>query len=138
MISIGRWSRFAGVALLGIVGVAALCAAIYMAWLFHDMPNAGDLADYHPPTATRVYAWDGTLIGEFSHERRIYVPYDQIPPQLADAFLAAEDHNFFTHGGVDVGGVCAGDDQGRLQHRCRAAGPRAARPSPSRWPRTSC
>ena len=79
--------------------------AIYMAWLFHDMPNASELADYHPPTATRVYAWDGTLIGEFSTERRIYVPYDQMPPQLIDAFLAAEDHNFFQHGGVDVGGV---------------------------------
>jgi penicillin-binding protein 1A len=69
------------------------------------MPNAADLLEYHPPTATRVFAWDGTLIGEYSTERRIYVPYDQIPPQLANAFLAAEDHNFFTHGGVDVGGV---------------------------------
>jgi penicillin-binding protein 1A len=95
----------AGVAVLGLVGVASVCLAIYMAWLFHDMPNASDLADYHPPTATRVYAWDGTLIGEYSTERRIYVPYDQIPPQLSHAFLAAEDHNFFTHGGVDVGGV---------------------------------
>ncbi|HEX3407513.1 MAG TPA: PBP1A family penicillin-binding protein, partial [Caulobacteraceae bacterium] len=49
--------------------------------------------------------WDGTLIGEYSTERRIYVPYDQIPPQLSNAFLAAEDHNFWGHGGVDVGGV---------------------------------
>ena len=61
--------------------------------------------DYHPPTATRVYAWDGTLIGEFSKVRRIYVPYDQMPPKLIYAFLAAEDHNFFRHGGVDVGGA---------------------------------
>jgi penicillin-binding protein 1A len=105
LISIGRWSAFAGVAILSLVAVAGMCMAIYMAWLFHDMPNAAELVDYHPPTATRVYAWDGTLIGEYSTERRIYVPYDQIPPQLADAFLAAEDHNFFSHGGVDVGGV---------------------------------
>jgi penicillin-binding protein 1A len=105
LISIGRWSAFAGVALLTLVAVAGLCLAIYMGWLFHDMPNASELVDYHPPTATRVYAWDGTLIGEYSTERRIYVPYDQIPPQLAEAFLAAEDHNFFSHGGVDVGGV---------------------------------
>src|SRR4051812_30122654 len=69
------------------------------------MPDAGDLADYHPPTATRAYAWDGTLIGEFSRERRIYVPYDAIPPQLAQAFMAAEDRNFFKHGGVDVQGL---------------------------------
>ncbi|MGZ5987364.1 MAG: penicillin-binding protein 1A, partial [Caulobacteraceae bacterium] len=47
----------------------------------------------------------GTLIGEYSKERRIYVPYDQIPPKVYLAFLAAEDHNFFRHGGVDVGGL---------------------------------
>jgi penicillin-binding protein 1A len=105
LISIGRWSAFAGVVVLSLVAIAGLSLAIYMAWLFHDMPNASELVDYHPPTATRVYAWDGTLIGEYSTERRIYVPYDQMPPQLAEAFLAAEDHNFFTHGGVDVGGV---------------------------------
>ena len=92
-------------AVLLFVAIAGACLAFYMAWLFHDMPNAADLVDYHPPTATRVYAWDGTLIGEYSTERRIYVPFDQIPPQVYNAFLAAEDHNFFSHGGVDVGGV---------------------------------
>ena len=105
MIPIGRWSAYAGVAILGLVAVAGLSMAVYLAWLFHDMPNAAELVDYHPPTATRVYAWDGTLIGEYSTERRIYVPYDQIPRQLSEAFLAAEDHNFFSHGGVDVSGV---------------------------------
>ncbi len=92
-------------AVLSTVAVAGFAIAIYAAWLFHDMPDAGDLQDYRPPTATRVYAWDGTLIGEFSRERRIFVPYDQIPPRLSQAFLAAEDHNFFQHGGVDVQGV---------------------------------
>ena len=95
----------AGVAGLGLIAAAGFAVAIWAAWLFHDMPDAGDLADYHPPTATRAYAWDGTLIGEFSRERRIFVPYDSIPPQLAQAFLAAEDHNFFKHGGVDVMGL---------------------------------
>ncbi|MHB8529631.1 MAG: penicillin-binding protein 1A [Caulobacteraceae bacterium] len=92
-------------AILLVVGLAALAAGIYASVLFYQMPSATDLADYHPPTATRVYAWDGTLIGEFSKVRRIYVPYDQMPPRLIYAFLAAEDHNFFRHGGVDVGGV---------------------------------
>ena len=94
-----------GVAILTAGLVAGLCAAIYAAAVFRQLPSAAELADYHPPTATRVYAWDGTLIGEFSKVRRIFVPYDQIPPRLAYAFLAAEDHNFFNHGGVDVGGV---------------------------------
>ena len=94
----------AGVAVLSFIALAALATGIYAAWLFHDMPDAGDLVDYHPPTATRAYAWDGTLIGEFSRERRIFVPYDAIPAQTAQAFLAAEDHSFFKHSGVDVGG----------------------------------
>jgi penicillin-binding protein 1A len=100
-----RWMAIAGVAVLSAIAVAGFAIAIYAAWLFHDMPDAGELQDYRPPTATRVYAWDGTLIGEYSKERRIFIPYDQIPPQLAQAFLAAEDRNFFQHGGVDVGGL---------------------------------
>jgi penicillin-binding protein 1A len=90
---------------LSLIAVAGFALAIYAGWLFHDMPDASELVDYRPPTATRVYAWDGTLIGEFSQERRIFVPYDQIPPQVVHAFLAAEDHNFFEHGGVDVFGL---------------------------------
>ena len=100
-----RWIAIAGVTVLSAVALAGFAIAIYAAWLFHDMPDAADLADYRPPTATRAYAWDGVLIGEFSRERRIYVPYDNMPPQLAQAFLAAEDRNFFSHGGVDAMGL---------------------------------
>lgn len=95
----------AGISVLSLVAVAGFAIAIYAAWLFHDMPDAGELTDYRPPTATRVYAWDGTLIGEFSKERRIFVPYDRIPPRVVQAFLAAEDRNFFQHGGVDLQGL---------------------------------
>ncbi|HET6970705.1 MAG TPA: penicillin-binding protein 1A [Phenylobacterium sp.] len=100
-----RWVAVAGIAFLSFIALAAVATGVYAAWLFHDMPDASDLVDYHPPTATRAYGWDGTLIGEFSRERRIFVPYDAIPAQTAQAFLAAEDHSFFKHGGVDVGGV---------------------------------
>lgn len=100
-----RWFVLAGVALLGCITLAGLIVTIYAAWLFHDLPDASDLADYRPATATRVYAGDGTLIGEFSDERRIYVPYEQIPVPVIQAFLAAEDRNFFNHGGVDVSGL---------------------------------
>ena len=100
-----RWIATAGVVVLSVIAVAGFSLAVYAAWLFHDMPDAADLADYRPPTATRVYAWDGTLIGEYSKERRIFVSYDQIPPQVVNAFLAAEDHNFFKHGGVDPMGL---------------------------------
>jgi penicillin-binding protein 1A len=93
------------VTLLSLVAVGGLSIAIYAAWLFHDLPDAGDLADYRPPTSSRAYAWDGTLIGEFSRERRIFVPYDNIPQHLALAFLAAEDRAFFRHKGVDPAGL---------------------------------
>ncbi|MBU2168004.1 MAG: transglycosylase domain-containing protein, partial [Alphaproteobacteria bacterium] len=95
----------AGIGLLGAIALAGLVVTVYAAWLFHDLPDATELADYRPATATRVYAGDGTLIGEFSEERRIYVSYDQIPPVVIQAFLAAEDRNFFSHGGVDVSGL---------------------------------
>ncbi|MFP5447147.1 MAG: penicillin-binding protein 1A [Alphaproteobacteria bacterium] len=100
-----RWVAIAGVAVLSLIAVAGFAVAIYAAWLFHDMPDAGDLVDYRPPTSTRAYAWDGTLIGEFSRERRIYVPYDQMPPHMVQAFMAAEDRNFFQHSGVDAMGL---------------------------------
>ena len=105
MTSAGRWIAGLGIAALSVVALAGVAVAVYAAWLFHDMPNANDLVDYRPPTSTRVYAWDGTLIGEFAKERRIFIPYNEIPPQLVHAFLAAEDRNFFQHGGVDVTGI---------------------------------
>jgi penicillin-binding protein 1A len=103
--SAGRWLAIAGVAALSIIAVAGFALAIYAAWLFHDLPDASQLAEYRPPTSTRVYAWDGTLIGEFGKERRIFVPYDQIPPLQVKAFLAAEDRKFFEHGGIDISGL---------------------------------
>ncbi len=100
-----RWYVAAAMAILAGIAVLGVIAAVYAAWMFHDLPDASDLAEYRPATATRVYAGDGTLIGEYSQERRIYVPYDEIPEPVIRAFLAAEDRNFFNHGGIDVGGL---------------------------------
>ena len=105
MNSAGRTVAIAGVAVLSAIAAAGLALAIYAAWLFHDLPDAADLAEYRPPTSTRVYAWDGTLIGEFGQERRIFVPYGQLPPLLMRAFLTAEDRKFYEHGGIDVVGI---------------------------------
>ena len=87
------------------VAVGGLGLAIYAALLFRGLPDAAELAEYRPPTSTRVYAWDGTLIAQLGQERRIFTPYDQIPPLVIRAFLAAEDHKFFEHGGIDVEGL---------------------------------
>ena len=63
------------------------------------------LAHYEPPITSRVYAGNGTLIGEYARERRLFVPIGQMPPQLKEAFLSAEDKNFYSHPGVDMFGI---------------------------------
>lgn len=89
-----------------IVTVAVLVyVAIYVGGLARDLPDYEVLAEYEPSVTTRVHAGDGSLIAEFARERRIYVPHEAIPPNLKQAFLSAEDKNFYTHGGVDFKGV---------------------------------
>merc|ERR1711880_39504 len=58
-----------------------------------------------PPVSSKVYAGDGSLVADFSKEKRIFVPYRSIPKNVINAFLSAEDKNFFSHPGVDAKGV---------------------------------
>ncbi|MEQ8266786.1 MAG: penicillin-binding protein 1A [Parvibaculum sp.] len=86
--------------------VGGLMAGTWMIWrLNQDLPDYTRLANYEPPVMTRVHAGDGQLIGEFARERRLYVPISAIPPRVINAFLAAEDKNFYSHGGVDATGI---------------------------------
>ncbi len=63
------------------------------------------MQDYHPPVTTRVYASNGTVLGEYARERRIFVPIAFVPKLVIEAFTSAEDKNFFTHPGIDPGGI---------------------------------
>ncbi len=65
------------------------------------LPKVETLSDYQPPLITRIYADDGSIIAEYSRERRILVPFEKIPKQLVQAFVAAEDAGFFKHEGID-------------------------------------
>lgn len=67
----------------------------------HDLPDYQQLKSYTPLITTRLYATDGKLIGEYSKEKRIFVPINSIPKNLINAFLAAEDSNFYNHSGID-------------------------------------
>ena len=69
------------------------------------LPDYGQLADYEPPVVTRVHAGDGRLLAEYAREHRVFVPIAAMPKRVINAFLAAEDKNFFQHPGVDVMGV---------------------------------
>ena len=70
-----------------------------------DLPDYRQVAHYEPPVTTRVYAGDGRLVAEYATEKRSFVPIGAIPQRVIDAFLAAEDKNFFTHPGVDPIGI---------------------------------
>ena len=67
-----------------------------------SLPKVDTLEDYRPPVVTNVYSRDGQLIGEYFRERRIIVPITKMPKQLIQAFVAAEDANFFKHRGLDL------------------------------------
>jgi len=86
----------AGCALLGVLALGS--AYLYVS---SSLPRVDTLADYRPPVITRVFGDDGTVIAEFYKERRIVVPVSRMPKQLLQAFVAAEDSNFFEHQGID-------------------------------------
>src|SRR5712692_4840931 len=94
---------FAAGTVVFLVGVAAAAGLI---WHFSkDLPDYSQLQDYEPPVMTRVHASDGALLGEYSKERRLYLPIQAVPKLVINAFLAAEDKNFYEHGGIDFSGM---------------------------------
>ena len=79
---------------------------ISILWVFSsNLPDYKFLKSYKPPVSSKVYSGEGELVNDFSTEKRIFVPYKAIPIKVINAFLSAEDKNFFTHPGVDARGV---------------------------------
>ena len=79
---------------------------IAILWAFSNkLPDYKFLKNYKPPVSSKVYAGEGQLVSDFSKEKRIFVPYNAIPPKVINSFLSAEDKNFFSHPGVDAKGV---------------------------------
>jgi penicillin-binding protein 1A len=94
---------FAAGTVVFLVGVAATAGLI---WHYSkDLPDYSQLQDYEPPVMTRVHASDGALLAEYSKERRLYLPIQAVPKIVINAFLAAEDKNFYEHGGIDFSGM---------------------------------
>ena len=91
---------------MAIAGVAALVVVtVYLIDVESRLPDHAALSNYQPPVTTRVHAGDGSLIGEFAKENRLFVPISEIPDTVKGAFLASEDANFYEHGGIDFRGV---------------------------------
>ncbi|MDC1032830.1 PBP1A family penicillin-binding protein [Candidatus Pelagibacter sp.] len=75
-------------------------------WTFsNSIPDYKFLKNYKPPVSSKMYSGNGDLVADFSKEKRIFIPYSAIPKKVINAFLSAEDKNFFSHPGVDAKGV---------------------------------
>ena len=86
---------------LGLIcGVAAF--AFVINYYGKDLPDHAQLKDYSPSIITRIYAGDGNLLAEYAQEKRVFVPIQKIPDVVKQAFLSAEDKNFYQHKGVDT------------------------------------
>ena len=96
-----RWFRWAT------YGVFAALISYLAIWAVfaRDLPSAESLLSYEPPLPTNVRAIDGAPIHSYARERRVQLSFEEYPQPLIDAFLAAEDRTFFTHGGIDLPGI---------------------------------
>ncbi len=95
--------------LTGLGLIAAICAGIY-AWMYvsglsDDLPDYTKLREYEPKVMTRIHAGDGTLLAEYATQRRIFVPIESVPRVVVNAFISAEDKNFYEHDGLDYRGI---------------------------------
>ncbi len=100
-----RWVARLGGALLGLLAIAAVVGVVagYEAYRHFaaDLPDVDGLRSYQPKVMSRVYAGDARLLSELATERRLFVPYNAIPDLVKQAFVSAEDQNYWSHRGVD-------------------------------------
>ena len=91
---------------LGALFAALSVGAVF--WMYgRDLPSHESLAQYTPPTISRVYSGEGRIIDEFAEERRLFTPIEDIPDLVKEAFISAEDKNFYSHKGYDVTSIAA-------------------------------
>lgn len=96
-----RWlRRFGYLCMAGLVGLIGFWVV-----LTRDMPDAASLLEYQPPLPTMVRGIEGDIVYSYARERRVQLRFVDFPRPLTNAFLAAEDKTFWTHGGVDYTGL---------------------------------
>ena len=102
---------------MGLGMIALTVGAVF--WMYgRDLPSHESLAEYTPPTISRIYSGQGRIIDEFAKERRLFAPVDTIPDLIKQAFVSAEDKNFYEHDGYDLRGIAlAGFDAVRTRGR---------------------
>ena len=86
--------------------VIGVIVAITVFWkITQDLPDFHQLEKYEPAVTTRLYAGDGQLLMEYAAQKRLFVPESMIPEKVKQAFIAAEDKNFYNHAGIDFFGI---------------------------------
>jgi len=103
-----KWKNIIGglVVFTLVSGIVTVIGGLYVLYSYgRDLPDYKQLADYEPPVVSRVYAGDGSLIKEYAREKRLFVPISAIPPKVIQAFISAEDQNFYSHIGIDFKGL---------------------------------
>ena len=105
MRAIGRFLGFLFATGAIVFIVVAAAAGVVIFKFEQDLPDYSHLKNYEPPVMTRVHAADGSLLAEYSHERRLYLPSSAIPALVKHAFISAEDKNFYSHRGFDPEGI---------------------------------
>src|SRR4051812_26691961 len=85
--------------------LTAMGGVLVFNYYSRDLPDYSYLKDYQPPILSRIYADDGRMMATIAAEQRIFVPIAVVPKRVIDAFLSAEDADFYQHGGVDFQGV---------------------------------
>ncbi|MBI1272731.1 MAG: PBP1A family penicillin-binding protein [Alphaproteobacteria bacterium] len=100
-----RWlANLFSIATFGLIAVVVAAFLLYNAFS-SNLPDYSMLKDYKPPILSRIYAGDGKLMATIAAEQRIFVPIDVIPKRVIDAFLSAEDKDFYIHQGIDFSGI---------------------------------
>ena len=95
------WLKFSSIT-FGIFAFFGLIAFVYFSW---NLPSVNQLQTYRPSVGTAVYSSDHVKIGEFFREKRVFISLKQVPQQIIEAFLAAEDAGFYEHGGISITGI---------------------------------
>src|SRR5688572_25099164 len=103
--NVNRYVKIAGGVVVAIVLAVVIVVFVVLYRFGAALPDVDQLRNYEPPVTTRIHAADGRLIAEYARERRLFVPLEAIPERVIQAFMAAEDKNFYDHGGIDYTGV---------------------------------
>lgn len=88
-----------------LIGLLAGVIIAFFVIILSDFKNVKALADYQPETTTKIYDKNGILISELFRQKREVVPFEKIPPNLVNAFIASEDNEFYSHFGINPKGI---------------------------------